>query len=311
MIKPEVSIYIALSSMHNFAINYSIVLTYDLKNNNKHIKEISGTLKKTTKTRVLLYAIIQALRALNKSCIVHFYLEKSERQIANINKRIQNKNLENLSSSYDLWKEIFKFSEEHKINFIRTDTKDTYFVKCCNNLNKTNIIVREDSYIPSVRNRSFLISKMFESMLKANNIKLTNNLNIIEFMILNFVLTYNNIYTEYSIAKILCGSNLKYISSEVEESVYFGILKKIYSVQDIRFAIYNLIHKKNLLEEVSKDFYSPSSDNKKYIAIKLKSNLSEQFQEEIKLIGGLILSSFRRKMEGSSSHLYYRVSLRS
>lgn len=281
--KPEISIYIALSPMYNLDIKYSIILLFNSKK--IHLKEINGILKKTTKTRALLYAIIEALNNLKTSCKIKIFLYKSERKILHMNLKIQSKRLGKVCSTCDLWNNIIKHSEKQEISFTKVDENDYYYSMCFNNLNKEPNIMREDYFERPSKNKTFLIDNLFKSILKNYNVQLINNLDFCEFIILKFLLIYNDIYTEYAIAKILCGSkSLQFLSDEVKNSIYYGILKKIYSAPEIRLAIYRLINKKHLLEESLKKYYSKFDNNKNYLAIKISSNLSDLLKDELNLI---------------------------
>lgn len=292
MNRPVISIYFSVSAMHNLTIKYCAIMLFTADSGKIYTKIINEALINSTGYRAKLYAIIQTLNAIKVPSIVNIYLQK-DRDVIKYNEHINSKNIEKFVSTRDLWHKIFSLSNIHEIKFLKAEENNQYIQECNKELERPSDIVFEDHYEITLNKKIKTIENIFKNWLSNLNINNSKNLNLIEYTILNFVSIYNGIYSVYSISTILKGAHSEYLSDKIKKSVYYGILKNLYSRQNIRSAIYNLIHEKRLLEEVAKQCSPKYGDKKNYTVIRL-ADISEEFSKEVQSVNELIVQSLKK-----------------
>lgn len=296
MNKPVIAINIAISQMHNLIIKFCAILSFEAKNGICYTKIVDGALANSTYPRVKLYAILQALKVIKRTAKINIYIEK-ERDAIKYNEYIKIKKLDKFHSTKDLWVEIFEYAKTLDINFYKADENNIQFQECLDKLKSEPKCIEEDHYKVSLNKKTEIIEKIFRDYILTLNVKFVKlkNLTLLEYTILNFILNYNEMFSEYSIATILKKAKSEYLSDKIKQSVYYGLLENIYSLQQVRSSIYELIHVKHLLEEVPKLYSNKFNNKNSYVVLKIDDNILELAKDDIKSVGEIIIKLLLNK----------------
>jgi len=108
----------------------------------EHQKEITGYMPETTNNRMELYAVIQALGQLKRSCKVSVYSDSAYLVNASLQGWLQNWQNNGWKTAnkqpvenQDLWKSLLSLMEPHEVNFVKVrGHSDNEWNKRCDRL---------------------------------------------------------------------------------------------------------------------------------------------------------------------------------